>query len=195
MPQELVFKFSVCKDSILLQITCLQISFHRENCHLQSLHLLLRRYYFSTTHIVMYFLPQRKRQFKKKAQHLLHLSSEETLISRTTGIPTFTVALSSSASEDVGDKGLIGLREGELSTLEMQSGSGTYKIYKEDKVVRSYVFRFTLDFPPVQIYLLCLLKINYAKIIPTPINCHRNDELKEKTVVICIQECCLEDVP
>lgn len=35
------------------------------------------------------------------------------------GIPTFTVALSNSASEDVGDRGLIGLREGELSTLDM----------------------------------------------------------------------------
>lgn len=41
---------------------------------------------------------------------------------------TLFAVLSASASEDVGDKGLIGLIEGELSTLEIYSGSGTYKI-------------------------------------------------------------------
>lgn len=44
---------------------------------------------------------------------------------------TLTVALSNSASEDVGDRGLIGLSDGELSTLETYSGSGTYKTFKK----------------------------------------------------------------
>lgn len=43
---------------------------------------------------------------------------------------TLTGVFSASASEDVGDKGLSGLSEGELSTLERYSGSGTYKTYK-----------------------------------------------------------------
>lgn len=38
-----------------------------------------------------------------------------------------TLVLSISASDDVGDSGLMGLRDGELSTLETYSGSGTYK--------------------------------------------------------------------
>jgi hypothetical protein len=41
------------------------------------------------------------------------------------------VVLSNSASDDVGDRGLIGLRDGELSTLETYSGSGTYKTYQK----------------------------------------------------------------
>lgn len=36
------------------------------------------------------------------------------------------VALSKSASEEVGERGLMGLSEGELSALEIYSGSGTY---------------------------------------------------------------------
>lgn len=44
---------------------------------------------------------------------------------------TLTAVFSASASEDVGDKGLSGLSEGELSTLERYSGSGTYKTYKK----------------------------------------------------------------
>lgn len=46
-------------------------------------------------------------------------------------VGTLTVALSNSASEDVGDRGLIGLRDGELSTLDTYSGSGTYKTCKK----------------------------------------------------------------
>lgn len=42
-----------------------------------------------------------------------------------------TVVLSNSASDDVGDRGLMGLRDGELSTLETYSGSGTYRTYKK----------------------------------------------------------------
>lgn len=38
-----------------------------------------------------------------------------------------TVTFSKSASEEVGDRGLMGLREGELPTLDMCSGSGTYR--------------------------------------------------------------------
>lgn len=38
-----------------------------------------------------------------------------------------TVTFSKSASEEVGDKGLMGLRDGELPTLETYSGSGTYR--------------------------------------------------------------------
>lgn len=42
-----------------------------------------------------------------------------------------TVVLSISASEEDDDRGLTGLREGELSTLEAYSGSGTYKTCKK----------------------------------------------------------------
>lgn len=41
-----------------------------------------------------------------------------------------TVTFSRSASEEVGDKGLMGLREGELPTLDTYSGSGTYRTCK-----------------------------------------------------------------
>ena len=41
------------------------------------------------------------------------------------------MVLSNSASDDVGDRGLTGLRDGELSTLETYSGSGTYKTWKK----------------------------------------------------------------
>lgn len=41
------------------------------------------------------------------------------------------MVLSNSASDDVGDRGLIGLSDGELSTLETYSGSGTYKTWKK----------------------------------------------------------------
>lgn len=43
-----------------------------------------------------------------------------------------TVTFSKSASEEVGDKGLTGLREGELPTLETYSGSGTYRTCKHN---------------------------------------------------------------
>lgn len=43
-----------------------------------------------------------------------------------------TVTFSKSASEEVGDKGLMGLREGELPTLETYSGSGTYRTCKHN---------------------------------------------------------------
>lgn len=43
-----------------------------------------------------------------------------------------TVTFSKSASEQVGDKGLMGLREGELPALEMYSGSGTYRTCKHN---------------------------------------------------------------
>lgn len=43
-----------------------------------------------------------------------------------------TVTFSKSASEEVGDRGLMGLREGELPTLETYSGSGTYKTCKHN---------------------------------------------------------------
>lgn len=52
-------------------------------------------------------------------------------------VGTLTVALSNSASEDVGDRGLIGLKDGELSTLETYSGSGTYKTCK-----KTFTWRF-----------------------------------------------------
>lgn len=41
-----------------------------------------------------------------------------------------TVTFSKSASEEVGDRGLMGLREGELPALETYSGSGTYRTCK-----------------------------------------------------------------
>lgn len=41
------------------------------------------------------------------------------------------MVLSNSASDDVGDRGLTGLKDGELSTLETYSGSGTYKTWKK----------------------------------------------------------------
>lgn len=41
-----------------------------------------------------------------------------------------TMVFSNSTSDEVGDRGLMGLRDGELSTLEMQSGSGTYSSLK-----------------------------------------------------------------
>lgn len=40
------------------------------------------------------------------------------------------VAFSRSASEEVRERGLMGLREGELSALEMYSGSGTYSTWR-----------------------------------------------------------------
>lgn len=43
-----------------------------------------------------------------------------------------TVTFSKSASEEVGDRGLMGLREGELPTLETHSGSGTYRTCKHN---------------------------------------------------------------
>lgn len=43
-----------------------------------------------------------------------------------------TVTFSKSASEEVGDRGLMGLREGELPTLETYSGSGTYRTCKHN---------------------------------------------------------------
>lgn len=53
------------------------------------------------------------------------------------GSRVLTVVLSNSASEDVGDRGLTGLRDGELSTLETYSGSGTYKTCK-----KIFIYRF-----------------------------------------------------
>lgn len=47
-----------------------------------------------------------------------------------------TVTLSNSASDDVGDRGLTGLRDGELSTLETHSGSGTYKTCKKTSIYK-----------------------------------------------------------
>lgn len=41
-----------------------------------------------------------------------------------------TVTFSKSASEQEGERGLTGLREGELPTLETYSGSGTYRTCK-----------------------------------------------------------------
>lgn len=40
------------------------------------------------------------------------------------------VTFSSSASEEVGDRGLMGLRDGELPALDTYSGSGTYRTCK-----------------------------------------------------------------
>lgn len=47
------------------------------------------------------------------------------------------MVLSNSASDDVGDRGLTGLRDGELSTLETYSGSGTYKTWKKCSQIAS----------------------------------------------------------
>lgn len=56
-----------------------------------------------------------------------------------------TVTFSKSASEEVGDKGLMGLREGELPTLETYSGSGTYRTCKHNP--RLYLHRQHLCAP------------------------------------------------
>lgn len=48
------------------------------------------------------------------------------------GCGQHTVTFSKSASEEVGDRGLMGLREGELPTLGTYSGSGTYRTCKHN---------------------------------------------------------------
>lgn len=53
-----------------------------------------------------------------------------------------TVTFSKSASEEVGDRGLIGLREGELPTLETYSGSGTYRTCKHNPCLYLHRPRF-----------------------------------------------------
>lgn len=45
------------------------------------------------------------------------------------------VTFSRSASEEVGESGLLGLKEGELPALDTYSGSGTYRTCKHNSSV------------------------------------------------------------
>lgn len=53
--------------------------------------------------------------YNRNVDHL----RKQAFYSTPTHLLTLTAVFSTSASEDVGDKGLMGLREGELSTLEI----------------------------------------------------------------------------
>lgn len=86
-----------------------------------------------------------------------------------------TVTFSKSASEEVGDKGLMGLREGELPTLETYSGSGTYRTCKHNP--RLYLHARTHTQTTGREYLTQLNKCDMANNMKSSEQFHDNNTI------------------
>lgn len=73
------------------------------------------------------------------------------------------VTFSRSASEEVGESGLLGLKEGELPALDTYSGSGTYRTCKHNRSVTLYKHQpwqpatACMDTQSIHTYLILLM--------------------------------------